>query len=52
MTKHRSHYMTDAQKARWLLAEKQAGCKLPRSHQNCLQYLGVQRPGKTAKDKS
>jgi len=49
---NRSHYMSSAQKARWAAAEKLQGRKIPRSHQNCLEILGVQRPGKTAKDKS
>ena len=47
---NRSHYMTDDQKAKWAVAERQAGCKLPRTHENCLKILKVARPGKTASD--
>ena len=49
--KQRSHFMTNDQKAKWLSAERQAGCKLPRTHENCIRILRVARPGKTAKDK-
>ena len=48
---NRSQYMTTDQIAKWRLAEGQAGCKLPRTHENCTKILGVSRPGKTAKDK-
>ena len=48
---NRSQYMTDDQKAKWAAAESREG-KLPRTHENCLKYLGVARPGKTAKDKA
>jgi len=48
---NRSQYMTDDQKAKWASAERQAGCKLPRTHENCLKILKVARPGKTASDK-
>jgi hypothetical protein len=48
---NRSHYMTQDQKAKWALAESQAGHKLPRTHENCIRILGVARPGKTAKDR-
>ena len=50
--KERSHYMTSDQKAKWMVAESQAGQRLPRTHENCLRILNVARPGKTAKDKS
>ena len=43
--------MTADQKAKWLSAERQAGCELPRTHENCIRITGVARPGKTAKDK-
>ena len=48
---NRSQFMTADQKARWSFAERQAGHKLPRTHENCTRILGVARPGKTAKDK-
>lgn len=48
---NRSQFMTNTQIAKWRLAESQAGCKLPRTHENCNRILGVSRPGKTAKDK-
>lgn len=48
---NRSQFMTADQKAKWLSAERQAGCKLPRTHENCTRILNVARPGKTAKDK-
>jgi hypothetical protein len=47
---NRSQYMTTDQKAKWLSAERQAGCKLPRTHENCIRITGVARPGKTAKE--
>ena len=37
---NRSQFMTDEQKAKWAAAERQAGCKLPRTHQNCMKILG------------
>ena len=49
---NRSQYWTSTQIAKWRLAEAHAGCKLPRTHQNCIRILDVARPGKTAKDKS
>ena len=49
---NRSQFMTADQKAKWLSAERQAGTKLARTHQNCIRILNVARPGKTAKDKS
>ncbi len=48
---NRSQFMTNDQRAKWSFAERQAGCKLPRTHENCTRILGVGRPGKTAKDK-
>jgi len=48
---NRSQFMTADQKAKWLSAERQAGQKLPRTHENCLRILKVARPGKTAKDR-
>ena len=48
---NRSQYMTQDQKARWATSERRVGCKLPRTHQNCIEILNVARPGKTAKDK-
>ena len=48
---NRSHFMTGDQKAKWLSAERQAGQRLPRTHENCIRITGVARPGKTAKDK-
>ena len=48
---NRSQFMTSDQKAKWATAERQAGGKLPRTHENCLRITGVARPGKTAKDK-
>ena len=48
---NRSQFMTTDQIAKWRLAESQAGCKLPRTHENCIRITGVARPGKTAKDK-
>jgi len=48
---NRSQYWTSTQIAKWRLAEAHAGCKLPRTHQNCIRILDVARPGKTAKDK-
>ncbi len=48
---NRSHFMTNDQKAKWAFSERQAGCKLPRTHENCILILRVARPGKTAKDK-
>ena len=47
----RHDYMTSDQKARWAFAERQAGHKLPRTHQNCIRILGVARPGKTKQQK-
>ena len=47
---NRSQFMTPDQKAKWLSAESLAGCKLPRTHENCIRITGVARPGKTAKD--
>jgi hypothetical protein len=49
---NKSHYWSADQKARWAEAERREGCKLPRTHQNCLAILKVARPGKTAKDKA
>lgn len=40
----RKDYMTKSQ------ADKLG--KLPRTHQNCIEKLGVARPGKTAKDRA
>lgn len=48
---NRSQFMTSDQKAKWLSAERQAGQKLPRTHENCIRITGVARPGKTAKDR-
>lgn len=48
---NRSQCMTADQKAKWAIAESRAGCKLPRTHENCLTILNVARPGKTASDK-
>ena len=48
---NRSQFMTADQKAKWLSAERLAGQKLPRTHENCIRVLGVARPGKTAKDR-
>lgn len=48
---NKSQYWSPTQVAKWRLAETQAGCKLPTTHQNCTRILGVARPGKTAKDK-
>ena len=48
---NRSQFMTSDQKAKWAVAESQAGTKLARTHQNCIRILNVARPGKTAKDK-
>ncbi len=48
---NRSQFMTNSQIAKWKLRESQAGCKLPRTHENCLRITGVARPGKTAKDR-
>jgi hypothetical protein len=47
----RHDYMTQDQKARWAFAERQAGRKLPRTHQNCIRILKVARPGKTKQQK-
>ena len=47
----RHDYMTSDQKARWAFAERQAGHKLPRTHQNCIRILKVARPGKTKQQK-
>ena len=44
MSKPRKEYMTKAQQA------KMEG--IPRTHENCMIYTGVRRPGKTAKDRS
>ena len=41
---HRKDFMTPAQKAKM--------GDLPRTHENCKTYTGVQRPGKTAKDRN
>ena len=49
--KSREDFMTDDQKAKWKVAEQQAGGPLARTHENCLNILKVARPGKTAKDK-
>jgi hypothetical protein len=46
----RSHYWTKDQLTKWSMAESREGCKLPRTHFNCIRILGVARPGKTAKD--
>ncbi len=37
---NRSHYWTAEQKAKWAEAERKEGCKLPRTHQNCMRILG------------
>lgn len=50
--KNRADFMTKDQKAKWRVAEQQAGGFLPRTHENCLTILKVARPGKTEKDKS
>lgn len=49
---NRSHYWSTDQKTKWAEAERQEGCKLPRTHQNCMRILKVARPGKTAKDRA
>ena len=49
---NRSQYWTADQKAKWASAERQEGCKLPRTHENCLLILKIARPGKTASDKA
>ena len=37
----RHDYMTQEQKAKWAYAERQAGRKLPRTHENCMTILGT-----------
>ena len=50
--KERKEFMSRDQKSRWTAREELEGREIPRTHENCLEILGVARPGKTNQDKA
>ena len=51
--KARADFMTDGQKAKFAAAaEKRGISSIPRTHANCMDIVGVARPGKTARDRA
>ena len=52
--KSRADYMSSAQKNKLKAGQtrKDGSPLVPRTHQNCIDLVGVARPGKTAKDRA